>query len=157
MTVKGTFNSTCSRGHRRTPETVYKNGTCKKCNASFVRKWQEENRHRTNVFSKNWRDRFPEKYWSSSFRSRFKISRESYSRKILSQDNACAICSVSFDRENRPQVDHDHGCCPTNKACEKCFRGLLCRTCNLGIGYFRDNPALCQKAAAYVSDFTIKE
>jgi hypothetical protein len=31
------------------------------------------------------------------------------------------------------------------------FRGLLCFACNRALGYFRDDPKLLEKAAAYLS------
>ena len=39
-------------------------------------------------------------------------------------------------------VDHDH---KTNK-----IRGLLCNSCNRGLGYFRDDIRMVRKAAKYL-------
>ena len=47
------------------------------------------------------------------------------------QGGACAICK----RPGRPlQVDHDHRHCPGPTGCRQCTRGLLCVSCNTGLG-----------------------
>lgn len=56
------------------------------------------------------------------------------------QCNACAICKKSFS--TTPYVDHDH---TTGKV-----RGLLCNTCNIGLGRFKDSPVHLRAAANYL-------
>lgn len=47
--------------------------------------------------------------------------------------------------------DHDHSCCKNSVSmCGNCFRGLLCRSCNLGLGNFKDDPVLLELAIRYL-------
>jgi Recombination endonuclease VII len=48
-------------------------------------------------------------------------------------------------------IDHDHACCPRNRSCGRCIRGLLCTRCNQGLAAFRDRPQLLSAAAAYLT------
>jgi hypothetical protein len=68
------------------------------------------------------------------------LSLEDYNALLLRQNGACAICERKSDRTLC--VDHCHS--------TRVVRGLLCRTCNLGLGYFRDEAALFRKAIAYL-------
>lgn len=58
----------------------------------------------------------------------------------------CEICGVvSTDAEGRwgnLHIDHNH---ETGEV-----RGVLCTTCNTGLGQFKDSPELLEKAAAYL-------
>lgn len=66
-------------------------------------------------------------------------------------DARCAICGVTESGDGtRLAIDHDHSCCAGNFSCGKCFRGLLCRSCNQGLGFFRDNAELLEKAREYL-------
>lgn len=63
---------------------------------------------------------------------RYGITVEQYEAKLAEQGGVCAICKKP-PKKNRLHVDHDHSCDQGHdpkKACEKCFRGLLCITCN---------------------------
>lgn len=51
---------------------------------------------------------------------------------------ACNICKA----ETQIQVDHDHEA--------KIIRGALCRRCNMGLGYFKDDPERLREAARYL-------
>jgi Recombination endonuclease VII len=62
-----------------------------------------------------------------------------YSEK---QQGLCAICRQPEDNGKRMSIDH----CHVNGN----FRGLLCWRCNVGLGHFRDNPALLQNAISYL-------
>ena len=48
----------------------------------------------------------------------------------------CDWCKLPFDGEF-PVQDHDRTCCPTEKTCGKCLRGLVHSICNnQGIAWF---------------------
>lgn len=73
---------------------------------------------------------------------------------------ACAICGTdltvhALDHKKRLRpihaVDHDHACCPGGRSCGQCVRGILCRKCNVAIGYLNDDPALAQALADYLN------
>lgn len=61
---------------------------------------------------------------------------------IKSQANRCGICEEMFTESSPPCVDHCHS--------TKKVRGLLCRSCNLGIGYFKDSKQIMNLAIDYI-------
>ena len=71
-----------------------------------------------------------------TLKRRYNITVEQYDVLLESQGGACAICGrVPVEGERRLAVDHDHACCPDGeKTCGKCIRGLLCVSCNSGVG-----------------------
>jgi hypothetical protein len=69
------------------------------------------------------------------------------------QDGRCAICRRDDPGTHHGywHIDHDHKCCPTSgRGCGSCVRGLLCGSCNLGLGHFADDPARLDAAAMYL-------
>lgn len=66
---------------------------------------------------------------------------EQFEDLFQKQGGKCAICKLTSKR--RLAIDHDH---KTGRV-----RGLLCVTCNLGIGNFQDNPDTLVSAAAYLT------
>jgi hypothetical protein len=79
----------------------------------------------------------------SRLRSNYGLSIEGYNALLARQGGACAICRKQ--PEQRLCVDHCH---VTRKV-----RRLLCRRCNLGIGYFGDDPRLLRRAVTYLEAF----
>lgn len=71
----------------------------------------------------------------------YEIGPEVHGRLYVMQKGRCAICHVE---SKALVIDHNH---ETGEV-----RGLLCNTCNLGIGQFHDNAAVLARAAAYVLD-----
>lgn len=59
---------------------------------------------------------------------------------LIDQKGLCAICGCSI--VERPHVDHDH---KTGKV-----RGLLCLSCNVGLGHFGDSVAKLRDAIEYL-------
>ncbi|MEZ0166998.1 endonuclease VII domain-containing protein [Kineococcus sp. LSe6-4] len=77
-----------------------------------------------------------------------------YDTMLAAQKGACAICEEPHDPSQRWKVlavDHDHDCCPGQRACGNCVRGLLCAACNRGLGYFTHNPKHLRAAAGYMA------
>lgn len=71
------------------------------------------------------------------------LTPDSFQRKMEDQNNACAICREPFT--GTPHIDHDHR---TNET-----RDLLCPTCNLGLGMFKDDIRLLAAAIVYLQDW----
>lgn len=78
------------------------------------------------------------------------ITIDQHEAMLVRQGGGCAICGGQTKAGRAFFVDHDHSCCPGQRTCGKCVRGLLCSDCNLGIGYFEDDAARMQKAIAYL-------
>lgn len=77
-----------------------------------------------------------------------------YEDMLVEQNYKCAICGCDAKSlSKRFQIDHDHSCCPTRRACSKCVRGLLCSSCNLGIGNLKDDISILEKATDYLKKF----
>lgn len=73
---------------------------------------------------------------------------DQYEAMLIDQSGGCAICGST---DTDLHVDHDHSCCPEKfRSCGSCVRGLLCSSCNNGLGRFKDSPDLLIKASEYV-------
>lgn len=72
------------------------------------------------------------------------ITVEEYDRLLVEQDGGCAICHAGEPGSGRASfaVDHDH--------VTGAVRGLLCLSCNSGLGQFRDDPVLLEAAVRYL-------
>jgi hypothetical protein len=71
------------------------------------------------------------------------ITQEEYDAQLVRQNYGCAICG-SESTKRKLAVDHCHA---TGKV-----RNLLCGPCNTGLGQFKDNPELLDKAAEYLRE-----
>jgi hypothetical protein len=81
-------------------------------------------------------------------KKRYNITPEQYEELLKSQNYCCAICG-KHEKDNKKgevqtplAVDHCHT--------KKSNRGLLCNTCNLGLGYFKDKTEFLLKAIDYL-------
>lgn len=66
---------------------------------------------------------------------RYGLTTEKFVQLLEAQGRACGMCRVPFEAGQKICVDHDHACCPGEKAsCGRCVRGLLCNDCNTALG-----------------------
>ena len=87
------------------------------------------------------------KNFKNSILKKYNLSVENYNIMLSNQNNQCAICKKTFSSDRSksnlnflPCVDHCHR---TNEV-----RGLLCRMCNLTLGYIESG--LFEKAKQYL-------
>ena len=88
-------------------------------------------------------------------RYRYGIEPEEYYQLLLKTNGFCTLCEVPFSKGEKqggtqrrgghlPCVDH---CYTTGEV-----RGLLCSSCNIGLGQFSDSSTLLKKAAKYIEE-----
>lgn len=75
----------------------------------------------------------------------YRLEPAEYDAMVAKQRGKCLICEGRQRRKNSDHldIDHDHA---TGEV-----RGLLCGSCNSGLGRFGDSPALLRQAADYVA------
>lgn len=89
---------------------------------------------------------------------KYKISCWDYYNLLDLQGGKCKICGRSEDEfARRLHVDHDHNCCPGNRSCGMCVRGLLCPNCNIGLGKVMDDLTIIQSMIEYLEVDTPSE
>ena len=77
----------------------------------------------------------------------YRLTIEEFDRMLIAQSGRCLICGWGMTALNEPCVDHDH---ETGR-----IRGLLCATCNGGLGQFFDSVELLAKAIEYLKGSTV--
>lgn len=105
---------------------------------SKAKEWKAANRDKTSLSNK--------KTW---LKATYGLAWEEFESLYSEQDGLCAICTKPMNfmgsRETRMTnacVDHCHS---TGK-----IRGLLCTSCNLGIGHFQDTTLFLEGAIRYL-------
>lgn len=135
MTIKA-----CIRCHIEKPFSEYhkdsgkKDGyhtTCKICSCA-----REQKRYHTN----------PVKDRNLKLLRKYGISHNNYLELLEAQNGRCAICGTDVPGgKGAFHVDHCHN--------SRQVRGLLCHSCNVGLGHFKDQESLLLKAALYLHNY----
>jgi hypothetical protein len=90
-----------------------------------------------------------------SYKKNYKITEAEYDQMLEDQGFACYICKKDASEFNRRlSVDHNRNCCPGQQSCGKCVRALLCGSCNMAIGAFKDSEEMLYKAIEYLQHYT---
>lgn len=79
----------------------------------------------------------------------FGLEPQRYEDLLAAQGGGCAICRNKCSTHRRLSVDHDH---LTGE-----IRGLLCASCNRGIGLLGDNADMLLRAFEYLRDASIRK
>lgn len=122
-----------------------KNIQCKPCGAISTAAWRAANLDKDKERKRKYYATHP----AITLRRKYNMSVDTFYSTLVSQDYKCGICRIPF-ADSAPYVDHDHSCCPDINSCGKCVRGLLCKNCNTGLGFFKDDPFVLSMASLYV-------
>ena len=117
-----------------------------------------ERRARDAELARNWRKANPEKAHRSKLKSLYGITGDEYDAMLEAQDYKCLVCGQEhYETPMREGADTGPTATQSRLAVDHCHdtgtvRGLLCTTCNAGLGYFYDDPELLWAAADYLSE-----
>lgn len=107
-------------------------------------------RQRRKLATYRYNARNPESLYNRYLKRVYGVTRAWYDAKLVEQGGVCAICRKSVEKRKGAAkvlfVDHCHA---TGKA-----RGLLCNTCNAGLGSLRDDIGNLERALAYLKEYS---
>lgn len=138
----------CSQGHEWTPETLYVNPSngqrsCRLCQREYSRSARRR-QQRTEWYQNGGKEQMRLKRRAREFG----LTPAQWELMNESQQGLCAICQGTST--GRPlDVDHDHS--------SGAVRGLLCRKCNLALGFVGDSIEILESMIQYLRDHQPKE
>jgi hypothetical protein len=83
---------------------------------------------------------------SAELKRSYGIGLDDWEAMYKAQNGVCAICKKAQDSVSERNVNLCVDHCHTTGD----VRGLLCSSCNRGLGFFKDHPELIEAAAAYL-------
>ena len=121
-----------------------------KYSAIKMREYRAKNPEKHLAYPRDYRKRNPDKARGWDFRGRlmkkYGLSMPQFNELLSAQKGLCACCNQQMILGGQKSlsvcVDHDH---KTGKV-----RELLCAGCNVAIAHLGEDPARCEKAAAYL-------
>lgn len=116
-------------------------------------KWYKKNKEKRTAQIAEYQKTKPQEWRLSigrkhHLKTRYTITPKEYEAKLISQDYCCAICGKDV-------ADNIRGGIPVALSVDHChksgsLRDLLCFSCNGGLGSFKDNIEILQKAIDYL-------
>ena len=126
---------------------------CKACiNAQQRARYSPE---KNAAYLRKYRKRDPERRRRYQLKGLYGLTLEDFSQMLKAQNGKCAICGNSDPRHRRkyrpsPHLHVDH-CHESGRV-----RGLLCGTCNKGLGCFSHDASALQSAIRYLTESSIE-
>ena len=110
------------------------------------KKYEAQNKERLKKYRQENKERIKQRH----LKTRYGISLEQYNEMLKSQNSQCAICRTHQSTlKTCLAVDHCH---KTNQ-----IRGILCSSCNTGIGHLKDDIKILEKAILYLKEHNQEE
>jgi len=104
----------------------------------YYRQWHHQHKDQRNAERRKG-GKHSRAVFSWHLRRSYGLSLEEYDSLVLLQEGRCALCESPA---LLLWVDHNHD---TQKV-----RGLLCPSCNSGLGFLREHPDLLRRAVQYL-------
>lgn len=113
-----------------------RSGWCKPCSRARSSAYYAANRDKQKAAHREWVANNRERVAAHKAKSAYGIPADEYEQ--LMREGKCAICG----RTERLRIDHCH--------VSTRVRGVLCDSCNKGLGFFKDDVARMQAAIDYL-------
>ena len=111
---------------------------CYKC----CKIWRDTHKRYWKKKNKDWWNKHPDYHLMYNRLEKYGLSSHDIQKLLQKQNFKCAICKTSFNIKQKEHIDHNHQ--------KGYIRGLLCRKCNLGIGFLQDSPKILMSAIVYL-------
>lgn len=139
--------------HKRKKSKDGAHSYCKICTSLRNKEWFANNKQKHAATCASWYSKNKEKANKSGtdwhYRSNYGISYEDFILLAGKQQNKCAICSTTIvfsgRGANRAVMDHCH---TTGN-----IRGVLCSSCNQGIGLLREDIDILKGSILYLENY----
>jgi hypothetical protein len=120
---------------------TYRSNNPEKVKAAY-KKWYEANPEKARKATNDWlaNNNGKNKNRTYNIKSKYGLTNEQWTDLFVRQACCCAICGV-----HETKVWHTDHCHKTNKV-----RGILCASCNPGLGRFKDSIEIMKAAIAYL-------
>jgi len=131
---KSCFAARSAARYREDPEKV----------KARVKQWQQDNADRLNAYQRARRadPAVKQRERAGHLKRKFGITQEQYEQMLAEQRGGCAICGDPPEEGKALHVDHDHD--------SGAVRALLCVRCNNGLGQFKEDLNLLDRARRYL-------
>ena len=115
----------------------------------YGKQWYQDNKEKRDAQKKEYnkinKEKIAVQRQEYNLKKKYGITLKEKNDILKKQNNKCKICSFKFNENEFKSIACVDHCHTTNKV-----RGLLCRTCNAGLGYFRDNTERLTNAIVYL-------
>ncbi len=121
---------------------------------AYKKQWVEENSEHVASYTKTYMKEYVLRDYAQNARfergllQNYGITEDDFLNLWENQEGKCLICDIHLVPRGRSMdsaaVDHNH---LTGE-----IRGLLCKSCNSGLGHFKDNPEFLASAIEYLEE-----
>lgn len=122
---------------------------CKACEVKRVTAWQKANPEKVKANQRKWRDTHRSHIVKMWYVKKYNLTTEQVQAILDQQDGRCAICGSQDPGKRGWFVDHNH---ETGEV-----RGVLCMSCNVGLGHFKDSVSRLRSAIKYLQPQILME
>ena len=137
----------CTNCNTEKPKSEFKNrggnqkhllkSWCKTCHYKHHKSWVDSNPEKVRTY------RAKDKWTLKKRTARHGISEEDFWSMYENQDGSCVICDKAIQAEDSA-IDHNH---QTGEV-----RGILCKSCNRGLGLLGDSVENLKRAVEYLKE-----
>lgn len=137
-----------------------------KCDSEFPQRTPHRRRRRRCLVcrdiarranAKAWYERDPRRARQQHRNRRFKIE---FDVVWAAQSGNCAMCGTPMRIGGKEQdsvcVDHDRKCCSGTASCGTCVRGLIHRSCNLVLGFAKEDTSVLESLVVYLARWSAR-